>query len=125
MDTTTQFCVLRGGAIGLATIFGTYLARMITFEMRPLEKTLAKVEQGFYRDIWINSTKQMSWKEYFFALFLTNLMVVAFVVLNLTLQNSVQSEEGKEGLSFDLVFHTVISLNAFAFGQSLAELSKS
>jgi potassium-transporting ATPase potassium-binding subunit len=36
-----------GGTIGLATLFGTYLARMISFEMRPLEKTLAKVESGF------------------------------------------------------------------------------
>lgn len=93
--------------------------------MRPLEKTLAKVEQGFYRFIGINSTKQMSWKEYFFALFLTNMVVVAFVVLILTLQNHVQLEEGKEELSFDLAFHIVISLIAFAFGQSLVELSKS
>ena len=106
---TIQFCVLIVGTIGLATIFGTYLARMITFEMRPLEKTLARVESGFYRVIGINATKQMSWKEYFLALFLTNMAVVAFIILILTFQNYLPLSEGKEGFSFDLSFNTAIS----------------
>jgi K+-transporting ATPase ATPase A chain len=38
-----------GGTIGLATLFGTYLARMISFETRPLKKTLARFEDGFYK----------------------------------------------------------------------------
>ena len=84
MDATIEFCVLIGGTIGLATIFGTYLARLISFEMRPLEKTLARVESGFYKVIGIDATKQMKWKEYFFALFVTNMVVVAFVILILT-----------------------------------------
>lgn len=109
MDTTIQFGVLIVGTIGLATIFGTYLARMITFEMRPLEKTLARVESGFYRVIGINATRQMSWKEYFFALFLTNMVVVIFIIFVLTFQNYLPLSEGKEGLSFDLAFHTAIS----------------
>jgi K+-transporting ATPase ATPase A chain len=109
LDTTIQFGVLIVGTIGLATIFGTYLARMITFEMRPLEKTLARVESGFYRVIGINATRQMNWKEYFFALFLTNMVVVVFIILVLTFQNYLPLSEGKEGLSFDLAFHTAIS----------------
>lgn len=109
MDTTVQFGVLIVGTIGLATIFGTYLARMITFEMRPLEKTLARVESGFYRVIGINATKQMSWKEYFLALFLTNMAVVVFIILILTLQNYLPLSEGKEGFSFDLAVNTAIS----------------
>lgn len=109
MDTTIQFCVLIVGTIGLATIFGTYLARMITFEMRPLEKTLARVESGFYRVIGINATKQMSWKEYFLALFITNMAVVVFIILILTFQNYLPLSEGKEGFSFDLAVNTAIS----------------
>ena len=109
MDTTVEFCVLIVGTIGLATIFGTYLARMITFEMRPLEKTLARVESGFYRVIGINATKQMSWKEYFLALFLTNMVVVIFIILILTFQNYLPLSEGKEGFSFDLALNTAIS----------------
>ena len=49
LDTTIQFGVLMVITIGLATVFGTYLTRIITFEMRPLEKTLVKVESGFGR----------------------------------------------------------------------------
>ncbi|TVP40969.1 potassium-transporting ATPase subunit KdpA [Candidatus Nitrosocosmicus arcticus] len=109
MDTTIQFGVLIVGTIGLATIFGTYLARMITFEMRPLEKTLARVESGFYRVIGINATKQMSWKEYFLALFLTNMVVVVFIILILTFQNYLPLSEGKGGFSFDLALNTAIS----------------
>ena len=109
MDTTIQFCVLIVGTIGLATIFGTYLARMITFEMRPLEKTLARVESGFYRVIGINATKQMSWKEYFLALFITNMAVVVFIILILTFQNYLPLSEGKGGFSFDLAVNTAIS----------------
>jgi potassium-transporting ATPase potassium-binding subunit len=109
LDTTIQFCVLIVGTIGLATIFGTYLARMITFEMRPLEKTLARVESGFYRVIGINATKQMSWKEYFLALFITNMAVVVFIILILTFQNYLPLSEGKEGFSFDLALNTAIS----------------
>ena len=109
MDTTIQFCVLIVGTIGLATIFGTYLARMITFEMRPLEKTLARVESGFYRVIGINATKQMSWKEYFLALFITNMAVVVFIILILTFQNYLPLSAGKGGFSFDLAVNTAIS----------------
>jgi K+-transporting ATPase ATPase A chain len=109
LDTTIQFGVLIVGTIGLATIFGTYLARMITFEMRPLEKTLARVESGFYRVIGINATKQMSWKEYFLALFLTNMAVVVFIILILTFQNYLPLSEGKEGFSLDLAVNTAIS----------------
>lgn len=73
MDTKILFGVIIVGTIGLATIFGTYLARMITFEMRPLEKTLARVESGFYRIIGIDAPKQMrEWKEYFLALLMNN-----------------------------------------------------
>ena len=110
MDTTIEFCVLIGGTIGLATIFGTYLARLITFEMRPLEKTLARIESGFYKVIGINATKQMNWKEYFLALFVTNMVVVAFIILILTFQSYLPlAEANKGGFSFDLAFNTAIS----------------
>jgi K+-transporting ATPase ATPase A chain len=82
---------------------------MITFEMRPLERTLARVESGFYRVIGINATKQMSWKEYFLALFVTNMVVVVFIILVLIFQNYLPLSEGKEGFSFDLAFNTAVS----------------
>src|SRR6476646_12015344 len=78
--------------------------------MRPLEKTLASVESGFYKVIGINASKQMNWKEYFLALFVTNMVVVAFVILILTFQNYLPlAEENKEGFSFDLALNTAIA----------------
>ncbi len=118
------------GTIGLATIFGSYLARLITFEMRPLEKTLAKVESGFYKVIGIDATKQMNWKEYFIALFVTNMIIVAFVILVLTLQNFLPMANSKQGLSVDLAFNTAVSfitepdLQHLAGDQQLSNLSQ-
>ena len=89
--------------------FGLYIARMISFEMRPLERTLGKVERGFFKLVGINVDKQMSWKEYFFALFLTSIISVIFVMLVLMLQNYLPSAQPVEGLSIDLAFHTAMS----------------
>ncbi len=44
------------GTIGLATIFGVYLARMIYFAMRPLEKTLVRVVGDCYKVRGLNAT---------------------------------------------------------------------
>jgi potassium-transporting ATPase potassium-binding subunit len=46
----------------------------------------------------------MSWKEYFFALFLMDSVVLIFVIMILTLQNYMPLSEGKGGLSIDLAF---------------------
>jgi len=49
VDPIVQITVLFGGSLGAAILFGLYIARMISFEMRPLEKPLAKIENGFFR----------------------------------------------------------------------------
>jgi K+-transporting ATPase ATPase A chain len=119
-----------GGTLGLAIPFGLYIARMISFEMRPLENTLARVESGFYKLVGIDATKQMTWKQYFFALFLTNMIVVVFIILILTLQNYLPSHENFKGLSMDLAFNTAISfvtdtnLQHYAGDQQLSNLSQ-
>ena len=64
-----ELLVLLGGTLVLATFFGTYLARLISYENRPIEKTLAIVENRFYRLIGIDVNKQMTWKELLFCSF--------------------------------------------------------
>jgi potassium-transporting ATPase potassium-binding subunit len=130
VDTIIQFTILIAGTLGLAIPFGMYIARMISFEMRPLEKTLAKAESGFYRVIGIDATRQMTWKQYFFALFLTNMIVVVFVIFVLTLQNFLPSSQHVNGLPLDLAFHTAISfvtdtdLQHYAGDQQLSNVSQ-
>jgi len=109
VDTTTQLAVVILGSIGMSVPFGLYLARMISFELRPLERPLAKVERGFFRMVGIDADKQMTWKEYFFALFTTTVISIIFVILVLSLQNYLPSSQHVDGLSIDLAFHTAVS----------------
>jgi potassium-transporting ATPase potassium-binding subunit len=72
LDKTIEFGILIVGTIDLATIFGAYLARMIAFEMRPLEKTLLRVAGALYKVKGISATKQMNLKEDFLYLFMSS-----------------------------------------------------
>jgi K+-transporting ATPase ATPase A chain len=109
VDTTIQLAVVLSGALGLSIPFGLYIARMISFEMRPLERPLAKVERGFFKLIGIDIDKQMTWKEYFLALFTTTIISIVFVILILSFQNYLPSSQHVDGLSIDLAFHTAVS----------------
>ena len=68
------------GSLGLAVIFGRYIARMIVYEKRPLEKTLGRVENGFYKIIGVDRYEQMTWKQYFLALIVTNIIAAGFLM---------------------------------------------
>ena len=72
LDKSIEFAVFMVGTIFLAAIFGAYLARMIAFEMEPVEKTLVRVAGGLCKVKGINATKQMNLKEDFLYLFMNN-----------------------------------------------------
>ncbi|MGZ8887623.1 MAG: potassium-transporting ATPase subunit KdpA [Nitrososphaeraceae archaeon] len=130
MEQLIELLVLLGGTLLLAIVFGTYLARLISYENRPIEKTLAIVENKFYRLIGIDVSKQMTWKQYFFALLLTDVVVAGIVITILTFQNYLPSETPVEGFSIDLAVHTAISfitntnLQHYAGDQQLSVLSQ-
>jgi K+-transporting ATPase ATPase A chain len=125
-----ELLVLLGGTLVLATFFGTYLARMISYENRPIEKTLAIVENRFYRLIGIDVSRQMTWKEYFFALFITNMIVAGIIILILVFQNYLPLSNKVEGFSLDLAVNTAISfitntnLQHYTGDQQLSNLSQ-
>ena len=105
-----QLFVTLGGTLTLAIPFGLYIARMISYEMRPLERPLAKIENGFFRLIGIDVNRQMTWKEYFFAIIITNGVVAAFIFFILILQGFLPlGSPEKPGFSLDLAFHTAAS----------------
>lgn len=130
MEQLIELLVLLGGTLLLAIVFGTYLARLISYENRPIEKTLAIVESKFYRLIGIDVSKQMTWKQYFFALLLTDVVVAGIVISILTFQNYLPSDTPVEGFSIDLSVHTAISfitntnLQHYAGDQQLSVLSQ-
>jgi len=82
LDKTIEFAVLMIGTIDLATIFGAYLARIIAFEMEPVEKTLVRVAGGLCKVKGINATKQMNLKEDFLYLFINNTNIQSLDINN-------------------------------------------
>jgi K+-transporting ATPase ATPase A chain len=105
-----QLIVVLGCTLAMAVLFGKYIARMIAFENRPLEKTLGKIENGFYRFIGVDKDRQMSSKEYFVALVLTDGIVALFVFFALVFQDAIPfATPGIKGLSIDLAFNTAAS----------------
>jgi K+-transporting ATPase ATPase A chain len=105
-----QLVVLLVMTLGMAVLFGRYIARMIAYEDRPLEKTLGRIENGFYKIIGLDKDKQMTWKEYLLALVLTNAIVAGFIFLALVFQDVVPfATPGMKGLSADLAFNTATS----------------
>jgi potassium-transporting ATPase potassium-binding subunit len=130
MNSVLELIVVLGGTIGLSVPFGLYIARMISYEMRPLEAPLARVENGFYKIIGIDKDKQMTWKEYSLALMLTNVIVGAFIFFMLVFQNVLPSSTHVNGLSIDLAFMQAISfitntdLQHYAGEQSFSLISQ-
>jgi K+-transporting ATPase ATPase A chain len=125
-----ELFVVLGGTIGLSVPFGLYLARMISYEMRPLEAPLARVENGFYKLIGIDKDKQMTWKEYSWALLLTNIIVGAFVFFMFLFQNYLPSSTHVNGLSIDLAFMQAVAfvtntdIQHYAGDQTLSVISQ-
>ena len=103
-----QLLVVMIGSLALAIPFGKYLSRMIVYEKRPLEKTLGKVENKFYNLIGIDRYQQMTWKEYFTALVVTNLIAGIFFFALIVFQQYLPLTT-KDGFSLDLAFHTAVS----------------
>ena len=132
MDITIiQLVVTLGGTLALTIPFGLYIARMISYEMRPLERPLAKVENGFFRLIGIDTNRQMTWKEYLFAIVITNGIVAAFVFIILISQQLLPlASPDKSGFSLDLAFNTAASfitgtnLQHYIGDQQLSNLSQ-
>jgi potassium-transporting ATPase potassium-binding subunit len=129
--TIIQLVVTLGGTLALTIPFGLYIARMISYEMRPLERPLAKVENGFFRLIGIDVNRQRTWKEYLFAIVITNGIVAAFVFIILISQQLLPlSSPDKSGFSLDLAFNTAASfitdtnLQHYIGDQQLTNLSQ-
>lgn len=119
------FLVTIGGTLALAALVGRYMARMIIYEKRPLERTLGRIEDGFYRIIGVDKYEQMTWKQYFLALIVTNVIAAGFVMAVFLYQGYLPLSP-KPGLSFDLAFMQAASfvtntnLQHYAGDQSLS-----
>ena len=103
-----QLLVVLVGSLVLAIPFGKYISRLIVYEKRPLEQTLGKVENKFYNFIGIDRYQQMTWKEYFLAMLVANLIAGGFFFTLMIFQEYLPLAT-REGFSLDLAFHTAVS----------------
>lgn len=131
METTIQTAIVLGGTLCLAIPFGLYIARMISYEIRPLERTLGAVENRFYKLVGIDANRQMTWKEYLFALLLTDGIVAVIFFIIVSIQHVLPlATPGLEGFSIDLAFMQAISfitntdLQHYLGDQQLSNLSQ-
>jgi potassium-transporting ATPase potassium-binding subunit len=131
VDTIIQTAIVLGGTLSLAVPFGLYIARMISYEIRPLERTLAIVENRFYKLVGIDANRQMTWKEYLFALLIVDGIVAAIFFIIVTIQNMLPlSTPGLENFSIDLAFMqassfiTNTNLQHYIGDQQLSNLSQ-
>ena len=131
VDTIIQTAVVLGGTLILAVPFGLYMARMISYEIRPLERTLAIVENKFYKLVGIDSNRQMTWKEYLFALLLVDGIVAAIFFIIVSTQNMLPlATPGLKNFSVDLAFMQASSfitntdLQHYIGDQQLSNLSQ-
>jgi potassium-transporting ATPase potassium-binding subunit len=131
VDTIIQTAVVLGGTLILAVPFGLYMARMISYEIRPLERTLAIVENKFYKLVGIDSNRQMTWREYLFALLLVDGIVAAIFFIIVSTQNMLPlATSGLENFSIDLAFMQASSfitntdLQHYIGDQQLSNLSQ-
>lgn len=131
VDTIIQTAIVLGGTLILAVPFGLYMARMISYEIRPLERTLAIVENKFYKLVGIDSNRQMTWKEYLFALLLVDGIVAAIFFIIVSTQNMLPlATPGLENFSIDLAFMQASSfitntdLQHYIGDQQLSNLSQ-
>jgi K+-transporting ATPase ATPase A chain len=111
LEPIIQLTAVIGGTLGLAVLFGLYIARMIAYETRPLEKTLSRVENGLFRVIGIDKDRQMTWKQYLAALMITNGIAAGLLFSVLMLQESIPilSDPAREGFTVDLAFMQAVS----------------
>jgi potassium-transporting ATPase potassium-binding subunit len=131
VDTIIQTAIVLGGTLSLAVPFGLYMARMISYEIRPLERTLAIVENKFYKLVGIDSNRQMTWKQYLFSLLLVDGIVAAIFFIIVTIQNMLPlATPGLENFSIDLAFMQASSfitntdLQHYIGDQQLSNLSQ-
>ncbi|MGB8642142.1 MAG: potassium-transporting ATPase subunit KdpA, partial [Nitrososphaeraceae archaeon] len=131
VDTIIQTAIVMGGTLSLAVPFGLYIARMISYEIRPLERTLAIVENRFYKLVGINANRQMTWKEYLFALLLVDGIVAAIFFIIVIVQNALPlATPGLKNFSIDLAFMqassfiTNTNLQHYNGDQQLSNLSQ-
>jgi potassium-transporting ATPase potassium-binding subunit len=120
-----------GAAIFSGWLLAPYIVRVFNREPSRFDRVLNPIENGIYRLVGVDTSHTMGWKEYFFAALIVNIAQMAIAAVILGFQGSLPlNPQGFPGLSWDLIFSTVISfatntnLQHYAGEVSLSYLSQ-
>ncbi len=94
-----QFVAVLFFGLVLAYVIGLWSALLIQGQPRPFEKTWSRIEGVLFRIAGVDKDAPMTWKQYLWALLLTNALVLGFLFAVLALQ----------GMTVDLAFNTASS----------------
>lgn len=100
-----------GAAVLSGWLLAPYVVRVFNREPTRLDRFLDPVENAIYRVIGVDSKHTMGWKQYFFAALIVNVVQMALAAVILAFQGSLPlNPQHFPGLSWDLIFNTVISI---------------
>jgi K+-transporting ATPase ATPase A chain len=87
-----------------------YLTKVFTHAPSRIDRFLNPIENWIYKISGINPINGMSWKRYFYSVFMLNVFQMIFAFLILVFQDKLPlNPQGFTGISWDLAFNTVIS----------------
>ena len=105
-----QLAVFFGGLIALAPLLGRYMARVFSGESTFPSKVIAPLEKLVYRAGSINPNEEMSWKQYFLAVLIFNVIgLVSLWVLMMTQAWLPLNPMKMANVPWDLALNTAIS----------------
>ncbi|MCE1190146.1 MAG: potassium-transporting ATPase subunit KdpA [Ignavibacteria bacterium] len=105
-----QFLLFLAAFITLAYILGKYFDSVFTGKENILSRIIGPIEKYTYKLLGVNSTKQMNWKEYTWALLLLNGLGLVLLVAMQLLQNLLPANPEKlPAVGFWLSLNTAIS----------------
>jgi potassium-transporting ATPase potassium-binding subunit len=105
-----QIIVFVGVLLALTPIFGTYLAQVFSGKNHILQNAFGWAERGIYRICKIDSSEEMTWKQYAGALLAFNALGFVAIFLLQILQSRLPfNPQGLPGVSWHSSFNTAIS----------------
>jgi potassium-transporting ATPase potassium-binding subunit len=100
-----------GAAIFAGWLLSPYVVRVYSRAPSRLDRLLNPIENSVYRLVGTDPSQTMGWKAYFFAALAVNLVQMVLAAFILFFQGSLPlNPQGFPGLSWSLVFNTVISI---------------
>ncbi len=105
-----QLVLYFGLLIGLAPVLGGFMARVFEGQRNFLSRVLGPVEKLIYRLGGVDAAEEMSWKRYFFAVLIFNVMgIISLMMLEMTQASLPLNPQHFPNLPWALALNTAIS----------------